>query len=215
MYVNNSEVPKLRPEFKEMNRFKEPTGINQVYYKPPDEILTDKYGFEPNELVYLSREDIQRHTKVELPGEEIANAIHYYVAERIRTSLGISDEEYNANYAKIFDGSALLALSALVTKWVEDSCGDSTFKSYMEKVKTKKMSSIERFIRVHDDSASSESSDEEIKHSTRGDEKNRPFSKHAEQSRRQNFRASSTNSGSETEEEIRPVNIGTKNGNVY
>jgi hypothetical protein len=155
--IDNSIIPKLKPHYEKMKHFKQPTGITQAQYKSPDEILTDNYHFEANELVYLSRKEIKDNTKIDLPGEEITNAIHYYFSQRIRTKLGLTDDEYNKKYTKFLDGSALLALSALVTKWVENYCGESTYKGYMENVqdeKAGKLSSIDEFIRVYDEKSS-------------------------------------------------------------
>ena len=152
--IDNSRVPKLKKEFLESGLFKKPTGIKDVHYKSPDEVLSENYGFAPHELVYLTRDEIKVLNGVDLPGEEILNLIHYYVADRIRKKLNISEEEYNEKYAKCMDGSALLALGALVTKWVDDLCGDSTFKSHMERVRddTKvKVGSIDEFLRVYDE----------------------------------------------------------------
>lgn len=160
--VDNSVVPKLKPKYKAMGIYKEPTGIKQSHFKSPDEILTSDYGFEPNELVYLGREEFKNNTSVELPGEEITNAIHYYVAQRIRSTLNISDEEYDSNFTKFLDGTALLALAALVTNWVEDNCGKSTYKGYMQRVKRDKdakLSSLDEFIRVYDESSENSDSD--------------------------------------------------------
>lgn len=159
--VDNSIVPKLKPEFEAMGIYKQPTGIVQAHYKSPDEILTEDYKFEANELVYLSRQEIKGYTKVELPDEDVTNAIHYYAARRIKSRLGLTDEEFDKNYCRFLDGTALLGLSALLTKWVEDCCGDATFKGYMEKIVkngSEKLSSIDEFIRVHDD----EDEDEDI-----------------------------------------------------
>ncbi|GAV29158.1 hypothetical protein PMKS-002638 [Pichia membranifaciens] len=162
--VDNSVVPKLKPEFEAMGIYKQPTGILQAHYKSPDEILTEDYKFEANELVYLSRQEIKGYTKIELPDEDISNVIHYYVAHRIRSRLGISEEEYDNEFCRFLDGSALLALSSLVTKWVEDCCGESSFKAHMEKViekESEKLSSIDEFIRVYDEDEEDEDTDEE------------------------------------------------------
>lgn len=162
--VDNSVVPKLKPEFEAMGTYKQPTGILQAHYKSPDEILTEDYKFEANELVYLSRQEIKGYTKIELPNEDIANVIHYYVAHRIRSRLGISEEEYDNEFCRFLDGSALLALSSLVTKWVEDCCGESSFKAHMEKIiekESEKLSSIDEFIRVYDEDEDGEDTDEE------------------------------------------------------
>lgn len=161
--IDNSIVPKLKRKYAKLNQFKQPTNISQASYKSPDEVLTDNYKFEANELVYLSRQEIKNYTKVELPSEEITNSIHYYVAHRIKEKLELSDEDFNTNYAKFLDGSALLAISSLFTKWVEDLAGKSTFKGYMETVtddKNARLSSIDEFIRVYDEDIS-ESDDSE------------------------------------------------------
>lgn len=161
--VDNSVVPKLKKEFADLGIFKRPTGINQSSYKSIDEILTDSYKFEPNELVYLDRPEFKRRTGVELPGEDIANALHYYVADYIKRSQGLSDEEYDSKFSKFLDGSALLALSSLMTKWVEDAAGESTFKSHMEKVGANsptQMGHAAPFVSLHDDD--DEGDDEEV-----------------------------------------------------
>lgn len=162
--VDNSIVPKLKPIYEEMGIYKQPIGVKQAHYKSPDEILTDDYKFEPNELVYLSREEIKKYTSIELPDPDITNAIHYYMAHRIKDRLGITDKEYDKNYSKFLDGSALLAFSTLVTKWIEDYCGENTFKTYMEKIRKNSSSdsnSIDEFVRVYADDDEEEEDDDE------------------------------------------------------
>lgn len=169
--VDNAVVPKLKQEFEKLNKYKRPTAITQVEYKPPDEVLTNDYELEANELLYLNRDEIKEATRVELPREDVTNAIHYYVAKRIKTRFGLSDREYDEKFSRIFDGSSLLALSALVTNWVEESCGENTYKAYMETIKSQKekLSSIDEFIRVYDESSTSES-DESSQDSSSSDE---------------------------------------------
>lgn len=176
--VDNAIVPKLKPEFEILDKYKRPTGISQVEYKPPDEVLTNDYDFEANELVYLNRDEIKRITKVDLPRQDITNAIHYYVAQRIKTRFNLSDHEYDEKFSRIFDGSSLLALSTVFTNWVNELCGEHTYKAYMETTNpdNTKLSSIDEFIRVYDESSSDntdisnseysdDSSDEEIEQS--------------------------------------------------
>lgn len=158
--VDNTVVPKLKKIYDIAEKYKQPTSVKELQYRSPDEVLTEDYKFDPNELVYLSREEIEEYTKVNLPNPDITNSIHYYVADRIKKRLKLTDEEYDKNYSKFLDGSALLALGALVTKWVGDCAGDKTFKTHMEKVeknKAAKLSSIDEFIRVFD----SDNEDEE------------------------------------------------------
>lgn len=151
--VDNLVVPKLKKIYATAEKYKQPTSVKELQYRSPDEVLTEDYKFEPNELVYLSRDEIEEYTKVSLPDPDITNAIHYYVANRIKERLNLTDEEYDKNYSKFLDGSALLALGALVTKWVGDCAGDETFKTHMQKVEKNeavKLSSIDEFIRVYD-----------------------------------------------------------------
>lgn len=160
--VDNAIVPKLKPEFEKMNKYKRPTAIAQVEYKPPDEVLTNDYEFEANELVYLDRDEIKRTTKVELPRQDITNAIHYYVADRIKTRFNLSEKEYDEKFSRIFDGSSLLALSTVFTSWVEELIGDQTYKAYMETTNThnEKLSSIDEFIRIYDESSDGDGKDD-------------------------------------------------------
>lgn len=217
--VDNSVVPKLKPEFEALGIYKQPTGILQAHYKSPDEVLTEDYKFEPSELVYLSRQEIKGYTKIELPDEDIANDIHYYVAHRIMNRLGISEEDYNKEFCRFLDGSALLALSSLVTKWVEDCCGESTFKAYMEKIvekKSEKLSSIDEFIRVYDedeDDEDDEETDEEVDGKNESDNESERKERRSRKGSDFATRRSSSNSNSSSDdsnslsEDFKPIRV--------
>lgn len=162
--VDNSIVPTLKPTFKKLQKFKEPTSIHQMTYKSPDEVLTSNYKYEPNELNYKSREEINNFLKgVKLPDEEITNSIQYYFTERLKKKLD-SNEEYDQFYTNFLNGSVLLALSTLVTNWVEEEYNKATLKQYMKRIpknSTEKLSKLDEFIRYHDESDDSEM-DEEV-----------------------------------------------------
>ncbi|KAG7848952.1 hypothetical protein KL941_001770 [Ogataea angusta] len=132
--VDLDGLPRLKDGV-DKDRYKTPVGyISKGRAIAPDELLHGVFKVSPDDLKYLTREEIKKHTSVDLPSSELLKSLHYYFVERIQNDRTIPDSQKNTLFTRFCDGSALLAMGVLAEKWIDDLVGQQkeSHKHFME-----------------------------------------------------------------------------------
>ncbi|ESW98735.1 hypothetical protein KL918_001874 [Ogataea parapolymorpha] len=132
--VDLDGLPRLKDGV-DKEKYKTPVGyISKGRAIAPDELLYGVFNVSPDDLKYLTREEIKGHTGVDLPSSELLKSLHYYFAERIQNDPTIPDSQKDTLFTRFCDGSALLAMGVLVEKWINDFVGQQRdiHKHFME-----------------------------------------------------------------------------------
>ena len=137
-FIDHAVVPKLKEKYARSGKYLQPVYISNKGHKiSPDELLTMAWKFNPSELPYMSRDEVEKYTGQELPDSELLKCLHYYISDRVSKSSILQDIERadleKDDFYNFMDESALLALGKTVETWIDKLIEENDdWKDFME-----------------------------------------------------------------------------------